>query len=93
MPDLDQELARHGGDGDIAAAFAGKEFPAPLAQRGGPAHAQNGLRALDEEVAKVAAASLADADFDVLAGAAFALARIEADIGEFPGRSKRARRR
>ena len=32
VPDLDQEFAGHGGDGDIAVAFSGEEFPAPLAQ-------------------------------------------------------------
>ena len=53
VPDLDQEFASHGGDGDIAVAFSGEEFPAPLAQGRGAAHTQNGLSALDEEMADV----------------------------------------
>ena len=40
VPDLDQELAGQGCDGDIAVAFSGKEFPAPLAQGRGAAHAK-----------------------------------------------------
>jgi hypothetical protein len=41
VPNLDQEFAGHGGNGDIAVAFSGEEFPAPLAQGCGAAHAQN----------------------------------------------------
>src|ERR1700675_811332 len=52
VPDLNQELAGHSGDGDIAVAFSGEEFPAPLAQGCGAAHAQNGVSALNEEMAE-----------------------------------------
>ena len=86
VPDLDQEFAGHGGDGDIAVAFSGEEFPAPLAQGRGAAHAQNGLSALDEEMADVPTASFAHAEFDVLARPALALAGVESDVGhEFFG--------
>jgi hypothetical protein len=51
VPDLDQQLAGHRGGGDVAAAFSGEEFPAPLAQERGTAAAQDGLSALDEEMA------------------------------------------
>jgi len=81
VPDLHQELAGKGGDGDIAVAFSGEEFPAPLAQGRGAAHAQNGLSALDEEMADVRTASFAHAEFDVLARSALALAGIEPDVG------------
>ena len=74
VPDLDQEFAGKGGDGDIAVAFSGEEFPAPLAQGRGAAHAQNGLSPLDEEMAEVTTASFAHAEFDVLARPALALA-------------------
>jgi hypothetical protein len=50
VPDLDQEIASHGGDGDIAVAFSGEEFPAPFAPGRGAAIALNGLSALDEEM-------------------------------------------
>jgi hypothetical protein len=86
VPDLDQELAGKSSDGDIAVAFSGEEFPAPLAQGCGAAHAQNGLSALDEEMADVSTASFAHAEFDVLARSALALAGIEPDVGhEFFG--------
>ena len=58
VPDLDQEFASNGGDGDIAVAFSGEEFQAPLAQGRGAAIAQTGLTsALDEKMADVATAS------------------------------------
>ena len=86
VPDLDQELAGKGSDGDIAVAFSGEEFPAPLAQSCGAAHAQNGLSALDEEMAEVPTASFAHAEFDVLARSALALAGVESDVShEFFG--------
>ena len=59
VPDLDQEFAGHCGDGDIAVAFSSEEFPAPLAQERGAAHAQTSLSALDEEMADVPTASFA----------------------------------
>ena len=31
VPGLDEEFTRDGGDGYVAAAFAGQEFPAPFA--------------------------------------------------------------
>ena len=86
VPDLDQELAGHSGDGDIAVAFSGEEFPPPLAQGCGAAHAQNGVSALNEEMAEVPPASFAHAEFDVFAAPALALAGIEPDVGhEFFG--------
>ena len=86
VPNLDQEFAGHGGNGDIAVAFSGEEFPARLAQGCGAAHAQNGLSALDEEMADVRTASFTHAEFDVLARSALALAGIEPDVGhEFFG--------
>ena len=66
VPDLDQQLAGHGGDGDMAAAFSGEEFPAPLAQGCGAAAAQNGLSALGQEMAEVATASFAHAELTFL---------------------------
>ena len=63
VPDLDQQLAGHRGDGDIAAAFSGEEFPAPLAQGGAAAATQNGLSALDEQMTDVTTASFAHAEF------------------------------
>ena len=82
VPDLDQEFASDGGDGDIAVAFSGEEFPAPLAQGRGAAIAQNGLSALDEKMADVATASFTHAEFDVLARPALALAGVEPNVGD-----------
>ena len=64
VPDLHQELASEGGDGDIAVAFSSEEFPAPLAQGCGAAHAQKGLSTLDEEMTDVTTASFAYTEFD-----------------------------
>ena len=86
VPNLDQEFASHGGNGNVAVAFSGEEFPAPLTQGRGAAHAQNGLSALDEEMADVPTASFAHAEFDVLTHSALALAGVEPDVGhEFFG--------
>jgi hypothetical protein len=82
VPDLDQELAGNGGNGDVAVAFSGEEFPAPLAQGSGAAHAQNGLSPLDEEMAEVPTASFAHAEFDVLARPTLALAGVEPNVGD-----------
>ena len=82
VPDLDQELAGNGGNGDVAVAFSGEEFPAPLAQGRGAAHAQNGLSPLDEEMAEVPTASFAHAEFDVLTRPTLALAGVEPNVGD-----------
>jgi hypothetical protein len=82
VPDLDQQLAGNGGNGNVAVAFSGEEFPAPLAESCGAAHAQNGLSPLDEEMADVATASFAHAEFEVLARSALSLAGVEPDVGD-----------
>jgi Transaldolase/Fructose-6-phosphate aldolase len=52
-----------------------------LAQERVAAHAQNGLSALDEEMAQVATASFAHPEFDVLARPALALAGVKPNVG------------
>ena len=57
VPDLNEKFAGDGCDGNIAIAFAGEKFPTPLAERGIAPAAHDGVSALDEEVADVAAAA------------------------------------
>src|SRR5687768_1949298 len=81
MPDLHHQLAGHCRHGNVAVACAGKKLPSPFAQLRMPAHPQHRLRALDQEMAHVAAATLADAELDLLAGAALSLPGIESKVG------------
>ncbi len=82
VPDLDDEFAGDGGDGDVAVAFAGEESPAPFAEVAVAAFVHDALGPLDEELAQVAAAAFADAQADVLVFAALALAGVEPDVGD-----------
>jgi hypothetical protein len=82
VPDLNEKFASDGCDGDIAIAFAGEKFPAPLTERRIAAAAQDGVGSLDEEVADVAASVSSDAQPDIFAFAALALAGVQADVGD-----------
>ena len=82
MPDLNEEFAGDACDGDIAVAFAGEKLPSPLAEGGVAGAAQDGVGALDEKVADVAAAAASDSEADVFLFAALALAGVEADVGD-----------
>ena len=82
VPDLNEKFAGDGCDGNIAIAFAGEKFPTPLAERGIAPAAHDGVSALDEEVADVAAAASSDPQADVFAFAALALPGVEADVGD-----------
>jgi hypothetical protein len=79
---LNDQFAGHGRDGDVSIAFAGKEFPPPLAQRSVFSSPQHTLGALSQELTHIAAASISDAQFDVFPESALTLAGVEPDIGD-----------
>jgi hypothetical protein len=74
VPDLHDHFPRYGGDGDVALACAGEEFPAPFAKGALAPGPQHGVGSLDEEVAQVAAPAFPDCKTDVLAVTALPLA-------------------
>ena len=81
VPDLDQQLAGDSGHRHIAVAFAGKEFPAPLAKDCMATTPKNGLGTLDKQMPDVTTSASSDSQADILAFAALALTGIEPDVG------------
>jgi hypothetical protein len=67
VPDLHEQLPGHGRHRDIAVAFAGEKFPAPLAQLGVASHPQYGMSSLHEKVPDIASSPLADSHLDAFA--------------------------
>ncbi len=81
MPYLDDKLACHCCDSDVAISFPRKEFPTPFAQSCICTHSHNCLGTLDEKMSDIATASFAHAQFDVFSVPAYPLAGIEANVG------------